>query len=190
MKLALAVVLMILATGPVAAGDNTGAILGGIGSFADSLARSMAEARKEAMEQERLRLERQRLDQELGYQRAVLEQNQRQFDAQMAAQREQRALFDTARRRAAEEADQKARGPVPKNTAELAALEPSIAALAHKLVALCVDEVRAQDPRSGFDAYIHVEKVVQMWGTKEQYFKFEKCLHMRAPALLESASKP
>jgi hypothetical protein len=133
--------------------------------------------------------EQQIADQAKANAEAALAENRRQFDAQMAAQREKRAQFDAARRAAAE-ADQKARGPVPKNTAELAAIEPRIAALAHKLVTLCVDEVRAQDPRSGFDAYIHVEKGVQMWGTKEEYFKFEKCLHMRAPALLESAKKP
>jgi len=44
------------------------------------------EAQRQAdLARERLRLDQQRVDQELAYQRAVLEQNQRQFDALMKA---------------------------------------------------------------------------------------------------------
>lgn len=192
MRLALAVVLVILAAGPAGAADKSllGGILGGVGNFAQETAKAMAEQRQEEFARERMRIERQRWEQEMAHQRAVLEQNQRQFDARMAAdEREKKAQFD-AGRMAADEGDQKARGPVPKNTAELAALEPADVAVAHKLVALCVDEVRAQTPHSRFDAYLNVEKGVSMWGTKEEYFKFEKCLHMRAPALLESTRRP
>jgi DNA gyrase/topoisomerase IV subunit A len=190
------VVLMLLAAGPVVAGDRRAIIDGvisGLGDGMQNLANSMEARRKEDLARERLRLEQQRvdleqqrLDQELAYQRAVLEQNQRQFDAQMADQREKRAQFDAARRAAAE-ADQKARGPVPRNTAELA--PNHMISLAEGLVTLCANEVRALTPHSRFDAYLDLQRGATTLGTEEERFKFDKCLWGYIAALQKGTTK-
>ena len=82
MRIALAVILVVvLATGSALGGDKRvlNSLLGGIGAFSQGSADSMEAQRQADLAREARCLEQQRVDQELAYQRAVLEQNQRQF---------------------------------------------------------------------------------------------------------------
>lgn len=59
-----------------------------------------------------------------------------------------------------------------------AADPPPLTPLA-KTVAICAGQVKARTPASQFDAYVDPAGDVRYFGTKEEWFAFEKCLAMR-----------